>query len=157
MGKVSVTMRDQERLIRWAEPIIGVEPGRMPSETVALGVIDEADDLQAVICFNAFYSDYASLHLASNGRRRWLSRKVLRVVFGYAFEFRKLRRLNFVVSVNNIPVQVLALKLGLRIEGCTRCGANDGSDGILFGMLAEECPWVKQGEVKGNGKVSAEA
>ncbi len=137
---------------------MGVEPGHMPSETVAMGVLDEAGEIQAVICLNAFYGNCASLHLASNGNKRWLSRKVLRVVFGYAFHFRKLRRLNFVVSVWNVPVQVLALKVGLRVEGYTRCGANDGSDGILFGMLAEECPWLSATrEVMQDGQVSTKA
>ncbi|SDX74117.1 GNAT family N-acetyltransferase [Roseicitreum antarcticum] len=137
-----VTMQNQADLIAWAEPRMGVEKDMMPSETVALGVMNDAGGIEAVICFNAFYSTYASLHVASNGGRRWLSRKVLALVFGYAFTHLNLTRLNFLVPHHNIPVQVLALKVGLRIEGVARCGANDGSDGVLFGMLASECPWL---------------
>ena len=152
-----VTMRNQPELIVWAAPRMGVPEDQVPAETVALGVLDDAGEIHAVIWLNAFYATHASLHIASNGGKRWATRQVLRTVFAFAFGYMRLTRLNFVVSVNNVPVQVLALKVGLRIEGVARCGANDGSDGILFGMLAHECRWLPQ-HVKEriSGKVSAE-
>lgn len=137
-----VTLKNQPELIAWAAPRMGVEQGRMPSETIALGVLDEQGIIHAVICLNAFYGDQASLHIATNGRKRWATRAVFAVVFSYAFHYRKLKRLEFRVSCKNIPVQILALKTGLRIEGVARCGANDGEDGIVFGMLAQECRWL---------------
>jgi hypothetical protein len=137
-----VTMQNQKDLIAWAEPRMGVEAGHMPPETRALGVLDDQGRIHAVICFNAFYGNQASLHVASNGRKLWATRKVFQVVFGYAFHHLGLKRLEFRVSCKNVPVQILALKTGLRIEGVARCGANDGEDGIVFGMLAQECHWL---------------
>lgn len=153
-----VTMQNQKVLIRWSEPLMGVAPGFAPPETIALGVLDDDDNIHAVIWFNAFYSSQASLHVASNGKRKWATRRVLRTVFAFAFHHLSLNRLNFVVSARNVPVQVLALKVGLRIEGVARCGANDGTDGILFGMLAHECRWLPE-HVKdqNNGEIRAEA
>lgn len=143
-GRLHLTMADQPRLLAWAAPRMGVAEGRMPSETVAIGVLDRATGaIEAVIALNAFYGAGASLHIASDGGRRWLSRKVLAAVFGYAFSFRGLRRLSLLVSVANVPPQVLALKLGFRIEGVARCAAQDGRDGVLFGMLAEDCRWLR--------------
>lgn len=145
-ARLRVTMNDQPRLLMWAAPRMGVGPEkRLPADSVAIGVLESAtDEIEAVIVFNAFYGDYASLHLASNGRKRWLSRKVLACVFGFAFDHLRLKRLNFLVSVRNIPVQVLALKVGLRIEGVARCAAQDGADGVFFGMLADDCKWLKR-------------
>ncbi|WYK05490.1 GNAT family protein [Cereibacter sphaeroides f. sp. denitrificans] len=120
---------------------MGIRPGAMPPETIALGVIDEWGELHAVICLNAFYSHYCSMHIASNGRRAWATRPVLRAIFGYAFEFLGLGRVNALVSARNIAVQVMALKLGFRFCGFLPDGADDGGDGILFGMLREQCPW----------------
>ena len=137
-----VTMQNQKDLIAWAEPRMGVEAGRAPPETVALGVVDDAGQIHAVIWFNAFYGSQASLHIATNGRKRWATRRVMGIVFSYAFDHLNLKRLEFRVSANNIPVQILAIKTGLRIEGVARCGANDGSDGIVFGMLAQDCRWL---------------
>lgn len=137
-----VTMQNQKDLIAWAEPRMGVDAGFAPSETIALGVVDDAGEIQAVIWFNAFYGNQGSLHIASNGRKRWATRSVLGIVFSYAFHHLRLARLEFRVSVNNIQVQILALKTGLRIEGVARCGANDGSDAIVLGMLVQDCRWL---------------
>lgn len=137
-----VTMQNQKDLIAWAEPRMGVEAGHAPPETLALGVLDDAGEIQAVIWFNAFYASYASMHIASNNERRWATRKVLGVIFSFAFHHLALKRANAWVSVNNVPVQVMALKLGFRIEGVARCGANDGSDAIMLGMLVQDCRWL---------------
>ena len=137
-----VTMQNQKDLIAWAEPRMGVEVGRAPPETLALGVLDDDGTIQAVVWFNAFYANYASMHIASNNARRWASRKVLGVIFSFAFHHLKLQRVNAWVSVNNVTVQVMALKLGFRIEGVARCGANDGSDAIMLGMLVQDCRWL---------------
>lgn len=139
-----VTMEHQGELIAWAEDHFGIPRGSMPPETVALGVIDASGSPLAVICVNAFYSHYCTMHVASNGSKRWLTRTVLRCIFGYVFELLGLQRVNIIVSVNNVPVQILALKLGFRMEGYARCGADDGSDGIVLGMLASECPWLME-------------
>ena len=137
-----VTMQNQKALIAWAEPRMGVGAGHAPSETLALGVVDDAGEIQAVIWLNAFYATYGSMHIASNNGRRWASRKVLGVIFSFAFHHLGLKRVNAWVSVNNIPTQVMALKLGFRIEGVARCGANDGSDAIMLGMLVQDCRWL---------------
>lgn len=151
-----VTMQNQKDLIAWSAPRMGVPRNHVPAETIALGVIDEDGTIHAVIWFNAFYANYGSLHIASNGRKRWATRRVLRMVFAFAFDHLGLARLNFVVSVNNVPVQILALKVGLRVEGVARCGANDGTDGILFGMLAHECRWLpRHVKERINGKIGA--
>ncbi len=123
-------------------PKIGISADDVPDETLALGIRDDQGEVHACVYFNGFYDDHAALHLASNGRKRWLTRRVIRTVFAYAFHHLGLKRLEMRVAADNIPVQVLALKLGLRIEGVARCGAVGGKDGIMFAMLAHECPWV---------------
>lgn len=150
-----VTMEDQPQLLGWAEAVFGQEQGSMPPETLAMGVRDDTGKILAVICFNAFYSHYCTMHVASNGSRRWLDRTVLRLIFGYVFELLRLKRVNIIVSVNNVAVQILALKLGFRMEGYARCGADDGSDGIVLGMLAGECPWIKEREDGEEGRKRA--
>lgn len=149
-----VSMQNRDRLIAWAEPIMGVDPGRMPPETLALGVIDDNEAIRAVICFNAFYSTHASAHIASDGSRNWSTRHIWRVIFAFAFDHLALTRINLVIPQANISAVTFALKLGFQIEGVARYGANDGTNGILFGMLAQECRWLSQ-RVKDriNGKI----
>jgi RimJ/RimL family protein N-acetyltransferase len=82
------------------------------------------------------------MHVTTDGQKRWLTKFTLRLIFGYAFHHKGVKRVNAVVSVKNIPIQILCLKLGFRIEATIRCGATDGGDGILFGMLDSECRWL---------------
>ena len=137
-----VTMQNQKDLIAWAEPRMGVEAGRAPPETLALGVVDDAGDIRAVIWFNAFYSTHASAHIASDGTGSWSTRKVWKIIFAFAFDHLQKTRLMLVIPDWNIKAITFALKLGFKIEGVARCGANDGSDGIVFGMLAQDCRWL---------------
>lgn len=142
--KLRVTMQDQDGLIAWAEPRMGVEAGRAPPETIALGVLDEAGNIRAVIWFNAFYSTHASAHIASDGSREWSTRQVWRTIFGFAFDHLRKTRLMLIIPDWNIKAITFALKLGFKIEGVARCGADDGNDGIVFGMLAQECRWLSR-------------
>lgn len=149
MVVMRVTLDPQDALRAWAEPRFGLADCRLPDETICLGVVDQRGEIHAVVCLNAFYSHYASIHIASNGRRAWASPQVLRCIFGYAFDHLGLRRLNCIPSVNNLAAQILALRLGFEFEGRTRCGADDGSDGIVLGMLAENCRWIDGGLSRG--------
>jgi len=137
-----LTTADQPRLLRWAEERFGYDDCHLPPESEAVGVFD-GETVAAVIVYNAHYGHYLSMHVATNGSRRWLTRDILAGIFGYAFQFKGATRINAVVSVKNVAIQILCLKLGFRVEATIRCGADDGTDGILFGMLADECPWLK--------------
>lgn len=119
----------------------------------AVAITDKvSDEILAVILFNAHYGHFLSMHIASNGAKRWVSRFAARAVFGYAFEHKGVTRINAVVPAWNVPVQILCLKFGFRIEGTMRCGADDGSDAILFGMLRQECRWIEDREAASDGQ-----
>ncbi|MGP9790701.1 GNAT family N-acetyltransferase [Roseinatronobacter sp. NSM] len=137
-----VTMQDQKKLIAWAEPRMGVETGRAPPETLALGVLDDAGKIRAVVWLNAFYATHASAHIASDRSRAWSTAKVWRVIFAFAFDHLQKTRLTLIIPEWNIKAITLAMKLGFKVEGVARCGANDGSDGIVLGMLSHECRWL---------------
>lgn len=144
------TMTEQLHLKAWAEVKLDMEPGSFAPDAVAMGIFD-GDDLLAVILYNAHYGHYLSMHVATSGSRRWLNRSILSMVFGYAFHHRGVFRVNAMVRQDDLKTQMMCLKLGFRIEATIRCGADDGSNGILFGMLKPECPWLKQQEVAGHG------
>ncbi len=136
---VVATLRDQQRLRDWAAPRMGVE--RLADDMVVMGILN-GDVVVAAVGFNAFYDGAASLHVASDGGRRWLTKRTLRAIFGYAFGYRGLRRLNLIVAASNKAPQILALKCGGVPEGYLRRAAPDGSDAVIYGILHDECPWA---------------
>jgi RimJ/RimL family protein N-acetyltransferase len=138
-----VTTQPQDKLRAWIAPRIGTDLEQMAHDMEVLAVVDEARPVSPLACigYNAHFGHYLSMHVASDGNRRWLTRDVLRLIFGYAFDYKGVTRINAVVAEANLPAQVMCLKLGFRIEATLRCGADDGTDGILFGMLRTECPW----------------
>ena len=148
-----VTALFQDRLREWIAPKIGTDLGHLAGDMEVLAVVDEAEPDSPLACigYNAHFGHYLSMHVASDGNRRWLTRDVLRLIFGYAFDYKGVNRINAVVAQSNIPAQVMCLKLGFRIEATLRCGADDGTDGILFGMLMTECPWWHPAGERSNG------
>lgn len=146
------TMEDQAALRAWAEAHLGMEPGSFAPDAVAMGIMapDQADPL-AVILYNAHYGHQMMMHVVSSTNRVWISRRILALVFGYAFKHRGVFRINAIARQADVKTQILCLKLGFRCEATIRCGADDGTNGILFGMLRPECPWITQAEDRTDG------
>lgn len=141
---MNLTFEDQDRLADFAAPLMGVQADELPDDMLFMGAVDDAGKIRAAFGYNAHYGHYLTMHIATDGSKAWATRHVLDCMFGYPFHVRGARRINALVPAHNVPVQILCLKLGFRIEATIRCGADDGSDGILFGMLAEDCRWLKE-------------
>jgi RimJ/RimL family protein N-acetyltransferase len=135
-----VLMDDQMELLAWAAARTGCDG--WPSDTEAMGVIDEDGKIRAVASFNLWHGYQCSMHIASDGSKAWATAWVAKLIFGYLFEFRGLRRVNCVTRAKDRAATIFALKLGFSVEGTAKSGAYDGSDGVLFGMLREDCPWL---------------
>ena len=138
-----VTAQPQDKLRAWAAPRLGVEPNELAPDFEFLGIFDgDQTDPAAAVGYNAHFNHYLSIHVVAERGRLWITRSVCALVFGYAFDHKGVTRINAVVPAHNLPVQILCLKLGFRIEATMRCGAEDGTDGILFSMLRHECRWI---------------
>lgn len=112
-------------------------------DSVALAAVGPAGELRAVVAFTDFRRWSAEILVATDGSRRWLSRTFLRACCRYPFQQLGLRRLTGRVESTNERAIKLNTDLGAKREGVQRhqFGPNDA---ILFGMLREECPWLKE-------------
>lgn len=135
-----VTMADQDRIRAWAAPLMGVAAVDLAQDMVLIGVLRD-DEIVGAVGFNAFYGSQCEIHVASNGRRNWINKAVLRAVSRYAFAHRNLRRLNAIVPVWNRDAHILALRFGGIPEGYLRKAAVDGGDAAMYGILREDCPY----------------
>ena len=101
-----------------------------------------------VVVYSHFSSANCHLSIATDGSKRWATRASLRAIFDAPFKTWGLRRVTFVVSADNEKSLQMMEKRGrspLEVvrEGTARCAFPNDVDGFLFGMLREECRWLK--------------
>ena len=135
-----VTMKNQKGLLDQAAKWHGQEA--MRAESIALGVIDKGGVLHAVLTIDNHSENSCDFHIASNGSRRWASRDVLRTFAEFAFDHMKVKKIKTIVPDWNTRALVTCIHIGWKIEGATKCGAHDGTDGVCFGMTRDECRWL---------------
>jgi hypothetical protein len=132
----------------WMRDRIGCPPFMQPFS--GFGLFDDLL-LRAGVLFTDYNgSTNVSMHVASDGSRRWMTRNFLSAVFLYPFEQLKVLRITGIVQAANTRALRFDRKLGFKIEGRLRRGAPDGSDVIVLGMLRSECRFL--GDLHGHGQ-----
>jgi len=107
--------------------------------TWAATVSDEGEVLM-VIAFHNFVPAGCEISVAAFHPRP-VNRSALRAIFYYPFVAMGFRRIQSVVRVTNAESLRMTEKLGLQVEGLLRRWYPE-CDGILHGMLKEECKWL---------------
>lgn len=74
--------------------------------------------------------------------KRWCSRKILKIIFNFAFNILSCRRINALISTDNFPSLYLAQRLGFQKEGMLRQYRENGQDVYILGMLKKECKFI---------------
>ena len=70
--------------------------------------------------------------------KRWCNRRILKAVFGLAFDFWQVERISLLVNTDNHACLKLVTKLGFKQEGMLRRYRDDGADCFLMGILKTE-------------------
>jgi len=68
----------------------------------------------------------------------WISRRVIRTVFGYAFDQLKCNRITAITRKNNKTTRTFLEGLGFVLEGKAREGFGPGKDAVIYGLLKSE-------------------
>lgn len=71
------------------------------------------------------------------------TRRQLRHLFRGAFRVWGFRRLTVHVAADNTPSRRLVERLGWRQEGVLRRGYDGTRDAVVYGLLADECPYLR--------------
>lgn len=133
---------DQPQLIegmcRWAGPRIGASYD--PVKTSGISVFCENG------CATVLYTDWQPevdirMHVAAEGH--WLSRTALATFFGFPFQGLGVRRVTAAVAKRNKRARRLDEALQFKYEGNQRKACTNGDDLIWYGMLREECKWLR--------------
>lgn len=156
MTKLILTTSSQETLLRWAAPRVELE-GPWEAGSEAMGAVEaETGKIVAVMVVNGFLGDCAVVHFASDGRRAWGNRAIIKGWFGYLFLFKGLRQVVGFTPAGNAPMLKMLLQAGFRFEGRIRRSPDGTRQDIITSMFASECPWLKEeGEPVDGEEISA--
>ncbi len=83
------------------------------------------------------------MHFALDASRHVITPAFVAAAFLYPFAMRKCLRVTGLVRVDNLDAQRLDENLGFVREGVMRSAASDGTDMILYGMLRDECRYIR--------------
>lgn len=107
----------------------------------ALGQYEDEALTAGVIYHNNMGNDIgASIGVAKG---HVLSRKFVFAMYDFPFRVLHVNRITVRIRESNYPSIKLAGDFGFSLEGVIRQGYRDGEDMLLFGMLKQECRWLR--------------
>lgn len=132
-----------------AQFVMKLNPGMTMGETpfTAMGQLDATGNLVGGVVFNNYTTRDIHMHVAGVGSH-WLNRRFIGEVFRYIFHQLGCRRCTGLVARSNEHAQQFDLKLGFMYEGVLRAHLPNDEDAFIFGMLREECRWLKVGALR---------
>lgn len=139
-----IIANQDEMVARWVA-------GRMPifefgsTPYTAIGLANRSGALIAGVVYQNYTKTDIHMHAAALPGRRWLSRAFLGECFRYPFEQLRCVRVTGLVPGRNAEAQRFDEHLGFIREGRVRRILPDGDDLLIYGMLREECRWLKVG------------
>lgn len=138
-----------------AEMVAGRIPhmnGRSFGVCTALGVVRNGVLLGGVV-YHAYVVHDVQVSIAME-RSGWALPGTLRALFDYPFNQLGVRRMTAIVGRKNKKSRRLVEGLGFKLEGVHPKGADGIEDAMSYGLLKENCKWIKD---RNNGKTVAHA
>ena len=127
-----------ERLA-WAAEVIGVRGFRDDARMIS--VLADDGRLRGVVVYDTWGACDVSMHVASDGSARWMTREALVHFFAFPFIQCKLRRVTALVPSKNARALKFDRKLGFVDEGYFPHALPD-DDLVALGMLREHCRFI---------------
>lgn len=147
-GKKILSAND-ERVGQWVQARLPrLHLGQSPY--TAIGLVGPTGHLLAGVVYDNYVRVSIDMHVAAVPGKRWMTRQFLGEVFRYPFLQLGVRRVNGKVAADNAAAINFDTRLGFQLEGRIRHALDDGVDLLIFGMLREECRWLKTGLKHGN-------
>lgn len=147
MAKRLIVNRDE-----WVGPWVAsrIKGFTFSSQYSAIGLAGPTGDLIAGCIYDEYREHHdINMHLAAMPGSRWMNREFLREGFRYPFLYLDCKRVTGLVRADNEAAQRLDEHLGFTLEGVLRRKCIDGADLLVYGMLREECRWLKVGAKSG--------
>lgn len=109
----------------------------------AVGAVDKSGVLIAGLVFSEYRGHDVCLSIYSDSAR-FMTPRILREVFQWAFITQRFKRLTAEIAKKNKRARRLVEGLGFRLEGTKRYGWHDGKDDMcIYGMTFNNCKWLE--------------
>lgn len=128
-----IVIADEVR--EWVEGKLGF---KVATPSWSLGIVRD-DHLIGGVLYHNYTENNCEMTIATISSK-WASRRVIRELLSYPFEYLKCRRITASTDANNTKSISMLNRLGFREEGIIREGSplNNGIDLIIFGLLKKE-------------------
>jgi hypothetical protein len=109
-----------------------------PETTSFLANLGEDDEILAVVAFHDWTEFQVEVSIATDGNKRWLSRKFLDFVYSYAFIHSKKLRMTMITEETNENAINMHTGLGHVKEGCLRDWFGPGKNACIYGFTISD-------------------
>lgn len=135
---VTLLLGHDKEVAAWVQWQLGMDSGF--GECTAIGIM-QGNDLIAGVVYYSYRHPNIEMAVASTSPA-WATRTTLRELFNYPFNQLKCSRITVLVDSENQPVRAFDERLGFVHEGTLR-QAHPNGDAEVYGMLKNECRWIK--------------
>lgn len=124
----------------WVGRQIGIE---FADNVTAIG-IERNGELVCGVVYDRYTGNDICMHVAAKPGVMWARREAMFRFFAYPFIQLKCSRVTGLVAANNLTSRKFNHSVGYQFEGVLRKGHENGQDLIIYGMLRDECRWIKR-------------
>lgn len=134
----TVIYGQDERVCQWVNERLNEQF----KDAVGIG-LEENGELIAGVVFDTYTHAGINMHIAAIPGKLWMTREYLYRCFAYPFVQLNCRRITGLVREDNEVSKKFVKHLGFEYEGLLREAYMDGTNVVVYGMLKNECRWIK--------------
>lgn len=108
--------------------------------SVGIGIEKEGKLIGGIV-LHEYNGNNFFIHVASDHPKRWVTREWLHVIFSYAFDQCKVKRITGIVTEANKTALDFDLDVGFEIEARLK-DAHPTGDMLVIKMTRENCKWI---------------
>lgn len=131
----------RKRGLDWLVPRLDAGFGNW--DTASSLFMEKNGEIIACVAYNNWYPALSVEISVAASKPNWLTRQFLADVFHYPFNVWEMRRVGSSIAASNEQSVRFCEHLGFTREGCIRKGAPNGDDLLLYGLLKEECRYLR--------------
>jgi RimJ/RimL family protein N-acetyltransferase len=136
----SILLRHDRDIAGFVQAKVGCAPF---SDFAALGVVRRDRLIGGVVYHHYRQGDRSVEVTAAFEHPHWTLPGTLRALFDYPFNQLGVVRITAIASRRNKRARRLLAGLGFRLEGVVRKALDGRDDAFIFGMLRDECRWLR--------------